>query len=348
VRFGLFFQAPEAPGQSHAERYAEMVDLIVLADRLGFDVAWLAELHFGGAFSLLSNPLMAVPAIAQRAPRIRVGTAVSLLPLHHPLALAEQAATADLLSGGRLEFGVGRGSIPSQFHGFQVPVGENRARFDEALEIIRLAWTRERFSFTGTYYRVEEVSVVPRPVQRPYPPIRVAVHSAESFAHIADTGLPIYSGTTTTPLPQLREYMALYRGRLAAAGHPWRADQMALMLPVHLADRGRAAREAMRPGVRKYYENLEAIFSALPDSYREHRPRLRVIRDTLADLPYEKFFRDQAVFGDSSEVVDRLQAAVEEFSLSQVICWFDQGAMLPRSEVERTMRCFAEQVMPKL
>jgi alkanesulfonate monooxygenase SsuD/methylene tetrahydromethanopterin reductase-like flavin-dependent oxidoreductase (luciferase family) len=348
VKFGLFFQAPEAPGQSHAERYAEMLDLIVLADSLGFDVAWLAELHFGGAFSLLSNPLMAVPVIAQRTRRIRIGTAVSLLPLHQPLGLAEQAATADLLSGGRLEFGVGRGSIPSQFHGFRVPVSENRGRFDEALEVIRLAWTRERFSYHGTYYQVDDVSVVPRPLQQPHPPIRVAVHSAESFAHIGDLGLPIYSGTTTTPMPQLREYMALYRDRLAAAGHPWQPDQMALMLPVHVGDAGPAARDAMRPGVRKYYQNLEAIFSALPDSYADHLPRLRIIRDTLADLPYEKFFRDQAVFGDTAEVIDRLQAAIEEFSLSQVICWFDQGSMLPRAEVERAMRRFAEQVMPKL
>jgi len=348
VKFGLFFQAPEAAGQSHAERYAEMLDLVTLADSLGFDVAWLAELHFGGAFSLLSNPLMAVPVIAERTRRIRVGTAVSLLPLHHPLALAEQAATADVLSGGRLEFGVGRGSIPSQFHGFRVPVAENRARFDEALEIIRLAWTRERFSFTGRHYQVEDVSVVPRPAQRPHPPIRVAVHSAESFAHIGEQGLPIYSGTTTTPLPQLREFTATYRERLAVAGHPWRADQMALMLPVHIGDTGGAARDAMRPGVRKYYRNLEAIFSALPDAYADHLPRLKIIRDTLADLPYEKFFRDQAVFGDPSEVIDRLQAVVEEFSLSQVICWFDQGAMLPRPEAERAMRRFAEQVMPKL
>ncbi|MGH7417337.1 MAG: LLM class flavin-dependent oxidoreductase, partial [Candidatus Rokuibacteriota bacterium] len=149
MKFGLFFQAPEAPGRSHAERYGEMLDLIVLADSLGFDVAWLAELHFGGAFSLLSTPLMIVPVIAQRTRRIRIGTAVSLLPLHQPLGLAEQAATADLLSGGRLEFGVGRGSIPTQFHGFGVPVAENRARFDECLEVIRRAWTEERFSYRG-------------------------------------------------------------------------------------------------------------------------------------------------------------------------------------------------------
>src|SRR3984893_18789635 len=318
MKFGLFFQTPEAPGQSHGERFAEMLDLIGLADTLGFDVAWLAELHFGGAFSLLASPLMAVPVIAQRTRRIRIGTAVTLLPLHHPLACAEQAATADLLSGGRLECGVGRGSIPSQFHGFRVPVSENRGRFGEALDIIRLAWTRERFSYDGTYYQGEDVSVGPRRL------------------------------TTPTPLPHLREFMATYRARLHEAGHPWQPDQMALMLPVHIGDTSAAARDAMRPGVRQYYENLRTIVSAVPDSYAEHLPRLKIIEDTLGNLPYEKFCRDQAVFGDVAEVIDRLQAAVEEFGLSQVICWFDQGSMLPRAEVERTMRRFAEQVMPKL
>jgi alkanesulfonate monooxygenase SsuD/methylene tetrahydromethanopterin reductase-like flavin-dependent oxidoreductase (luciferase family) len=348
MRFGLFFQTPEAPGQTHAERYGEMFDLITLADSLGFDVAWLAELHFGGAFSLLANPLMAVPVIAQRTRRIRIGTAVTLLPLQHPLSWAEQAATADLLSGGRLEFGVGRGSIPSQFHGFRVPVAENRARFDEALAIIRLAWTRERFSYDGRFYQVEDVEVVPKPVQQPHPPIRVAVHTAESFAHIADLGLPIYSGTTTTPLPQLRECMALYRTRLAAAGHAWQPEQMALMLPVHVGASGVAAREAMRPGVLKYYQNLRTIFAQLPESYGDHLPRLRMIEETVANLPYEKFCRDQGVFGDTAEVVDRLQAARDEFGLSQIIGWFDQGSMLRRDEVERTLRRFADHVMPKL
>jgi alkanesulfonate monooxygenase SsuD/methylene tetrahydromethanopterin reductase-like flavin-dependent oxidoreductase (luciferase family) len=348
MRFGLFFQAPEAAGRTHAERFAEMFHLIELGESLGFDVAWLAEIHFGGAFSLLSTPLMAVPVIAQRTRRIRIGTAVTLLPLHHPLHCAEQAATADLLSGGRLEFGVGRGSIPTQFHGFRVPVAENRARFDEALEIIRRAWTGERFSHDGRFYKVEDLAVTPRPLQVPHPPIRVAVHSPESFAHIGDLGLPIYSGTTTTPLPALGECMALYRAHLAAAGHPWREDQMALMFPVHVGPTGAAAREAMRRGVLQYYRNLRTIFSALPASYGEHLPRLRMIEETVASLPYERFCRDQGVFGDAAEVLDRLEAAREAFDLSQVICWFDQGSMLPREEVERAMRRFAEQVMPRL
>ena len=348
MRFGLFFQAPERPGEPHAQRFGEMLDLAVLADSLGFDVAWLAEIHFGAAFSLLSSPLMAVPVIAQRTRRIRVGTAVTLLPLHQPLACAEQAATADILSGGRLELGVGRGSIPTQFHGFRVPVSENRARFAECLDIIRLAWTRDRFSYDGTFYKVENLAVVPKPLQRPHPPIRVAVHTLESFTHIAELGVPIYSGTTTTPLPLLRECMTAYRDRLAAAGHAWGPEQMALMQPVHIGPTSAAARDAMRPGVLQYYKNLETIFSSLPDSYADHLPRLKHIRETIADLPYDKFCRDQAVFGDAAEVVDRLQRTKEEFGLSQIICWFDQGSMLPRAEVERVMRRFADHVMPKL
>ena len=348
MRFGLFFQVPESTGQPHAARYAEMFELIELAESLGFDVAWLAELHFGGAFSLLSNPLMVVPVIAARTRRIRIGTAVTLLPLHHPLSCAEQAATADLLSGGRLEFGVGRGSIPTQFHGFRIPVAENRARFDEALAIIRLAWTQDRFSYRGTFYDVDNLEVVPKPLQRPHPPIRVGVHTPESFAHIGDLGLPIYSGTTTTPLPQLRECMAHYRTHLAAAGHAWRAEQMALMFPMHVDTSGTAARDAMRPGVLQYYRNVQAIFSQLPDSYGEHLPRLRMIEETVANLPYEKFCREQAMFGDAAEVVDRLQAARDEFGLAQIIGWFDQGSQLPRAEVERTLRRFADEVMPKL
>jgi alkanesulfonate monooxygenase SsuD/methylene tetrahydromethanopterin reductase-like flavin-dependent oxidoreductase (luciferase family) len=229
-----------------------------------------------------------------------------------------------------------------------VNVAENRGRFGEALDIIRRAWTEERFSYHGTFYRVDNVAVVPRPVQRPHPPIRVAVHTAESFAHLGDLGLPIYSGTTTTPLPQLRECMAVYRARLAAAGHPWQSEQMALMLPVHVGSSPAAARDAMRPGVLQYYKNLRTIFSQLPDSYGDHLPRLRMIEENIANLPFERFCRDQAAFGDASEVVDRLQAARDEFGLSQIIGWFDQGSRLPRAEVEAAMRRFADHVMPKL
>lgn len=348
MQFGLFYEASEDHRQTHAERYAEMLDLIAFGETLGFDVAWLAEIHFGGAFSLLSAPLMVVPAIAQRTRRIRIGTAVTQVPLHHPLSLAEQVATADLLCGGRFEFGVGRGSIPTQFHGFGVPLEENRARFDEALEIIRLAWTTERFSYQGRFYRAENLAVVPKPVQQPHPPIRVGVHTAESFAHIGDLGLPMYSGTTTTPMPQLREGMALYRSHLRDGGHPWQSNQAALMMPLCVGSTSTAARQAMRPGVEKFYRNIVTILSHLPATYTDHLPRLRQLQQMVDDLPFERFCQQQGVFGDARECIDRLQAAREEFDLCQIICWFDQGCMLPVEEVKRTMARFADEVMPKV
>lgn len=348
MQFGVFHQLPQDPNQTHAQRYAEMIDLICFAETLGFDVAWLAEIHFSGAFSLLASPLMTIPAIAARTKRIRLGTAVTVLPLQNPLSYAEQVAIADILSGGRVEFGIGRGAIPTQFHGYGVPMAENRARFDEALELIRLAWTRERFSYHGAFYQAENLSVVPKPLQQPHPPVRVAVHSLESFAHIGDLGLPIYSGTNTSPMPELREGMALYRQRLQQHGHPWRSDQAALMMPLHVAATSEAAREAMRPGAEKFCRNMLEICSHLPDNYMDNPTRVANLRKRAANFPFDTFRRDHAVFGDAHECIDRLQAVRDEFGLFQIICWFDQGCMLPVEEVKRCMTQFVDEVMPKI
>ena len=298
---------------------------------MGFDTAWMRD-PFGGRVPSV-QPLMGVRH-RKRTRRLRIGTAVTLLPLHHPLACAEQAATADLLSGGRLEFGVGRGSIPSQFHGFRVPVAENRARFDECLEIIRLAWTQERFSYHGTFYDVENLSVTPRPLQRPHPPIRVAVHTPESFAHIADKGLPIYSGTTTTPLPLLRECMATISARLAAGGpRGGRTDGADAAL--HVGATGAAAREgdaARRAPVLR--ESRDHLLEP-PDFLRRSPAAAQIIRETLANLPFEKFAAIRRCSATPPRW-SRAKAVREEFGLSEISAGSIRVAMLPRDEVERS------------
>ena len=121
--------------------YHETIEQIVYADGLGFDIAWLADLHFYRPFSILSPPLILATALAQRTRRIRLGTAVVLLPLQHPLRVAEDAATVDLLSQGRLELGVGRGAIAIHFQGLNVPYDASRERFEEALTVLERAWT---------------------------------------------------------------------------------------------------------------------------------------------------------------------------------------------------------------
>src|SRR6476619_7524437 len=149
MRFGFFDQLPCAPGYSEPQRYKDIIAQIELGDAVGFDTVWLGEIHFIREFSILADPLMVLAAAAQRTTRIRLGTAVTLLPLHNPVKIAEEAATADILSNGRLEFGVGRGTSPLHYTGYDIPQEESRERFDEALDFILRAWSNERFSFEG-------------------------------------------------------------------------------------------------------------------------------------------------------------------------------------------------------
>jgi alkanesulfonate monooxygenase SsuD/methylene tetrahydromethanopterin reductase-like flavin-dependent oxidoreductase (luciferase family) len=180
MKFGLFYQLPCAPAQEAATRYQETIEQIVYAEELGFDTAWLAELHFNPLFSVMPAPLILAAVVAQRTTRIRLGTAVLLLPLQHPLRTAEEAAVVDLLSRGRLELGVGRGMIAIHFQGFNVPREESRVRFEEALTIIKQAWTQETCRFAGKYFHVPETAVVPKPLQKPHPPIFQPFASSEN------------------------------------------------------------------------------------------------------------------------------------------------------------------------
>jgi len=136
MRFGFFDQLPCASGDSEPRRFRDFMAQIELGDTLGFDTVWLGELHFTRGFSILADPLMVLAAAAQRTSRIRLGTAVTLLPLHNPVKIAEQAAIADILSDGRLEFGVGRGTAPIHYAGYDIPQEESRERFEEALDFI--------------------------------------------------------------------------------------------------------------------------------------------------------------------------------------------------------------------
>src|ERR1700726_3477999 len=193
MRFGFFDQLPCASGFTEHQRLRDIISQIELGDEIGFDTAWLGELHFGGSFSILSDPLMVLAAAAQRTRRIRLGTAVVLLPLQHPVKIVEAAATCDLLSDGRLEFGVGRGAFPLYYVGFDVPQEESRERFEEALDFIFAAWKSEEFSFDGKYFHAHALCVIPRPVQSPPPPVRVAANSPETFPFAARRGLPIFA-----------------------------------------------------------------------------------------------------------------------------------------------------------
>ena len=199
MEFGIFHEFPSLPGRSHAEAFAQSFELVDGAERWGLDAMWLGELHFDPARSVLSAPLCIASAIAARTQRMRIGLAVQVLPLCHPLRLAEEAATVDQISNGRLIFGVGRSGVARTYEAYGVPYAESRERFVEVLDIVRKAWTQDKVSYQGKYHRFEDVSVVPKPFQQPTPPIRVAATSADTFVSNGRQALPIFVAVRTRP-----------------------------------------------------------------------------------------------------------------------------------------------------
>ena len=141
MKFDIFYQLPEAANQVTTERYRELIAEAAEADRLGFNTVWLAEVHFAPRFSVMPTPLLLLAAIAERTTNLRLGMAVNLMPLHHPIRLAEEIATLDVLSGGRVEFGAGRGAFPLNYRGYGVEMADSRALFQDGLETIKAAWT---------------------------------------------------------------------------------------------------------------------------------------------------------------------------------------------------------------
>src|ERR671931_635464 len=163
MEFGVFHEFPTREGLSEAESFAEGFELVDAAERWGLDVLWLAELHFNPRRAVLGAPLTIASAIGARTERIKIGTAVQVLPLANPLRQAEEAATVDQISRGRLIFGVGRSGSPRAYEAYGIPYQESRGRFAEAHELITRAWTEPVVSYEGTYYRCQNVCLVPKP-----------------------------------------------------------------------------------------------------------------------------------------------------------------------------------------
>ncbi len=192
---------------------------IELADRLGFDSVWTVEHHFLGEYSFSSAPGVLYGAIAARTENIRIGHGVRLLPFpyNHPVRAAEAAATVDVLSGGRLEFGTGRSGTRTELEGFGINPPETRPMWEEALEVVVGAWTEEEFAHEGKYFKLPPRGVVPKPVQSPHPPLWGATSSAESHEIVGRKGLGLLSFSVAVPPEALTKRIGRYRGAIADA-----------------------------------------------------------------------------------------------------------------------------------
>ncbi len=216
---GTFLLMQSPSGAGHAEMFSRATAMAQAADRMGFDSIWCAEHHFS-TYGYLSRPLMLAMHLASQTERIRVGSAVIVLPLHHPLVVAEEIATADLLSGGRLDVGLGRGYQRYEFERLGADLSESRGRFDEAIDIILEAFKGEPFSYDGEYYHFNETSIFPLPIQHPHPPIWVVGQSPESIASVAQRGFNLVSGGFGVSVERLAQFRAAFDSALPNGTQP--------------------------------------------------------------------------------------------------------------------------------
>jgi alkanesulfonate monooxygenase SsuD/methylene tetrahydromethanopterin reductase-like flavin-dependent oxidoreductase (luciferase family) len=293
---------------------------------LGLDVVWLAEIHMNPTRSLLSAPLTVASAIATRTRRIKIGTAVQILPLGHPLRLAEETATIDQISGGRLIFGVGRSAFPRAYNAYGISYEESQDRFAESLDIIKTAWTQPVASYRGRYHSFDNFTLVPRPLQQPHPEIRIAASQHETYATIGELGYPLFSAVRASPLTELAYHTRAYREAWAAAGHPGEPRPF-LQVPIYVTETREAALEDAREGMMRF-----STYGA------------DLIRGPLS---YEMVLREKVIAGTPEMVVDRLRELREAAYLDGVSAEINPGSLLNLEQVMNSLRLYCQQVMPQ-
>lgn len=350
VQFGLCYipdYHQELSG-SWADWYEGMIAEVVAAERLGLDGAWFAE-HRVPGFGF-GNPAMMIAACARQTSRIRLGASVSLLPLNNPVRIAEDYAMADVLSGGRLDFGVGRGLYKYDYDASNVPMAESRERFDENLAIVRALWSGENVTYRGRWTTLEEHAVRPLPVQRPTPPIWVAaIRTEASYAWAGAQGFNLLVAPFFFPNAedQLR-LLDLYRENLVAHGHDPARFEIGAVYHLYCGENDGDVARIADPALARYQ-----AFTKATDMRRQ------AFRDPVAYKDWKGFFENResitldqmkasrAVIGTASECRDRIAMLAGRFGLTRMMFEVNFGA-LPHGAVMDSLQRFAAEVVPAM
>jgi alkanesulfonate monooxygenase SsuD/methylene tetrahydromethanopterin reductase-like flavin-dependent oxidoreductase (luciferase family) len=340
MHFGMFMEFGFREGGDSARAFAEGFDLVDAAEAWGLDCAWLAEFHFNPARSVLSSPILTATAIASRTKRLRVGSAVYVLPLaNSPLRIAEEVATLDQISQGRFDFGIGRSGFLGSYRSYGIDYDESQARFDEALAILRRAWAGGKFSYAGKHYTVTEAEVVPAPVQRPHPPLRMAATSAATFEKVAREGLPVFVGLRGDGLNFLAESLDHYRSVWKASGHPGDGS-IYLRVPAYVGADERDGYDTPRAGIEHYFARQARQLMAQGAGDRER------IAQMLSALDYDEIRASRVAFGSAAEVIDRFREFREVLGIDGVVLELNAGGMLGEDAVKASLNRLCHEVMP--
>ena len=340
MKFGVGYYTmqsiPQKP-RPYRELYAEMLEEISVADQMGFDSAWLSEHHFledGYCPSLL----LTAAAIAAKTKNIRIGTGVVLLPLHDPIRVAEDAAVADLISGGRLILGIGLGYRKEEFDGFGRSLKQRRGRMEEGIEILTKSWGDESFSLDGEYYKLDNVNVTPKPVQKPIP-IWIGAFTEPAIRRAARIGAPLYVPAIGV-IPVVKYLMDLHSSLLTEYGRNPDDIEKPLVREMYISDMN--ADQTWE----KIKENITYTAKGYADwgSFVDREGNL--ISDPSDPSIYD-IVREQSVIGTPEECIETIKQYQDELPIDNLICRFKFPGV-SHEEAMRSMKLFTEKVLPNV
>jgi alkanesulfonate monooxygenase SsuD/methylene tetrahydromethanopterin reductase-like flavin-dependent oxidoreductase (luciferase family) len=275
--------------------YDMALERIAIMDTAGYDAVWLAEHHFS-SFSVCPSVHMMGVMAAARTKRLRIGTGVSLAPFYNPLRLAEEVALLDVLSGGRVNWGAGRGFERSEFKAFGIPGEESTSRFHEAVEIVLKAWTNEKLSYQGKYHSYDGVEVLPKPLQAPHPPVWMAATSAPAIDWAAASGFSILMDphSSRVDLIHKRRY---YGEKLAAAGHSDAGRTIPMARLIAIDETAAKAREVAQRAAQWTVGAYVGV--------THHRQEVRTFG---GKDPIDYYLEDVVLHGTAESVADQIRA----------------------------------------
>jgi alkanesulfonate monooxygenase SsuD/methylene tetrahydromethanopterin reductase-like flavin-dependent oxidoreductase (luciferase family) len=346
MRFGLFFLGSSSR-RDYRREYEEILEQCVYAEELGYDFVWIAE-HHGSDYGVVPSPAILGAAIAERTERVRIGVGVSVLPLLHPLRVAEDYAMLDVLSDGRLDLGVGRGYQPREFDMFEVDQSLSRERFAEALDVVLGLWSGEPFSYHGEFFNFDDVQLFPQPLQQPAP-IHIAAVSTPSFKIAAERGLSIMTTPALLPMAALKDAIVGGVREMVALGHAPESVDFSVSMVVHLAPSELEARAAATPAVNFQFERAlrqtPGFGKSAPRGYEEYEAAMREMGDGEVPPLEGLAALGNILVGDPEGARALIGELRDDVGLRNFGCLMNTGGMEPEL-VRRSMKLFAEEVMP--
>lgn len=350
VEFSVFLIGPTKGQANEAAVQQAILAEARLAEELGFDGIWLAEHHFDAGFSTIPSPNLLLAAISQITERIKIGNAINVLPFHNPLRVAEEGAMLDLLSGGRFQWGIGRGITGHEFESFGVNASDSRTLFNEIHDAVIEAWTTGQMAMNGEMITVPPTDIAPNVVQRPHPPVWVTAQSPDSVAWCAQHDYPALQIGET--LDRGREQVAHYRASAADAGVAVERGGIVPSRQIFVAATDAQAIEGSAERLQMFWDH--AARTTAPD-HKSIMPKAQTKgyeywkrADPHQHQPLtleEKVEAGLVLVGSPDTVVRQVEAQIEALETSHIICDFWRTTGMDNREA--TMRLFAEEVMSK-